>query len=187
VERVNELDGDFVCFTGDIVEDNAFLDEALAVMSEVRRPMFGVPGNHDYSSGASFDAIRACFESTGGRWLLDEWCEAPGGGMAIVGRANARLEVTPTPDMPLLVLTHYPDSVEELGERRFQLALAGHSHGGQVRIPFYGSLIVPRYCENYDMGLYGTPQGPLFVSAGIGTWYLRLRLFCPPDIAVIEL
>lgn len=187
VDRINELDADFICFTGDLVEEADYVDEALDIIGAIRKPMFGVPGNHDYSSGASFEAIRACFEATGGRWLEDEWCDAPGGGMAIVGRANARLEVTRTPDKPLLLLTHYPDSVEEFGERSFVLALAGHSHGGQVRVPLYGPLILPRYCDLYNLGLYDTPRGPLFVSAGVGTWMMRLRLFCPPDVAVIEL
>ena len=187
VARINELDGDFVCFTGDLVEDAAYLDETLDILSGIRKPMFGVPGNHDYWSQSPFAPIRACFEATGGRWLVDETCEAPGGGLTLVGRAERSVQVMPVPEGPTLFLTHYPETVNEYRDRQFVLALAGHSHGGQVRIPFYGPLIVPGGCGPYDMGLYDTPQGPLFVSAGIGTWYVKLRLFCPPDVAVIEI
>jgi hypothetical protein len=72
VEMINSLSPDFVCFTGDIVEEAKFLPESLELLSGVKSPIYGVPGNHDYSSGVSFDDIRKCFLSTGGNWLVDE-------------------------------------------------------------------------------------------------------------------
>ena len=62
------------------------------------------------------------------------------------------------------------DDVKAFHEK-FDLMLAGHSHGGQVRIPFYGPITVPFLVDEYDLGLYYTKAGPLYVNAGIG-WFL---------------
>jgi len=85
VETINSLEPDFVCFTGDILEERKFLDEALEIMSGVRVPMFGVSGNHDYWSRIPFAPVRECFESTGGAWLLNDSREAAGGKINFIG------------------------------------------------------------------------------------------------------
>ena len=72
VNAINSLAPDFVCFTGDIVEEQKFLPEALEILSGIKSPMFGVPGNHDYWSRISFAPVFKCFAATGGAWLLDE-------------------------------------------------------------------------------------------------------------------
>ena len=65
--------------------------------------------------------------------------------------------------------------------------LAGHSHGGQVRIPFYGPLMLPFGLNQYDLGLFQTPSGPLYVNAGIGYFHLNVRFNCRPEITVFEI
>ena len=65
--------------------------------------------------------------------------------------------------------------------------LAGHSHGGQVRIPFYGSVIVPFLVDEYDLGLFQTKAGPLYVNAGIGWFSCPIRFNCRPEITVVEI
>jgi uncharacterized protein len=67
------------------------------------------------------------------------------------------------------------------------LILAGHSHGGQVRLPFWGALIVPRGVGRYDLGYYKTAGGPLYVNAGIGTYRLPFRFNCRPEITLITI
>ncbi len=67
---------------------------------------------------------------------------------------------------------HYPAWIKYQGDQRFDLALAGHSHGGQVRIPFYGALVLPEGVDQYDLGLFQTRSGPLYVNPGIGWYYL---------------
>lgn len=66
VETINSLTPDFVCFTGDVIEEEKYLSEALEILSGIKSPMFGVPGNHDYWSKASFEPIHKCFSGTGG-------------------------------------------------------------------------------------------------------------------------
>ena len=71
VEAVNGLNADAVCFTGDIVENTKYLEEALDGIGGINKPLYGVPGNHEYWSGASFEAISECLRRTGGEWLVD--------------------------------------------------------------------------------------------------------------------
>jgi len=87
----------------------------------------------------------------------------------------------------VILLTHCPLGVELLGERKVALALAGHSHGGQVRLPIIGPVRVPRGVGRYDLGLYETQNGPLYVNPGIGTWLFPLRFRCRPEITVVTL
>jgi predicted MPP superfamily phosphohydrolase len=71
--------------------------------------------------------------------------------------------------------------------RSFDLILAGHSHGGQIRLPFIGALIVPKGVTPYEHGFYETPGGPLYVNAGIGTYRLPLRWNCPPELTLVTI
>jgi predicted MPP superfamily phosphohydrolase len=94
--------------------------------------------------------------------------------------------------MPRLMLSHNPDAAEDrdlLAIRpRIDLMISGHTHGGQVRFPVVGSMIVPsRYGQKYAMGLVKGPVCDVFVSRGIGTTILPIRFNVPPEIAVIEL
>ena len=83
-----------------------------------------------------------------------------------------------------ILLAHYPDTVDRIKNQIFNLVLAGHSHGGQIRLPFIGALIVPYGVGDYDLGLFHTPAGPLYVNPGLGT--LRpVRFLCRPEITVI--
>lgn len=191
VAKINSVDPDFVCFTGDLIEQRQFLPEVLEVLSGVKAPIFGVPGNHDYWSGASFAPIRECFSSTGGAWLLDERCEIAGGRIHLTGITCLRaghVVGSSDPRATNILLLHYPAWAKKLGHQKFDLLLAGHSHGGQVRIPFYGAPVLPFGVDEYDLGLFQTPAGLLHVNPGIG--YVagcEFRFNCPPEITVLEI
>jgi len=190
VDLINAQSPDFVCFTGDIIEEKRYLPEALELLSGIKAPLYGVPGNHDYWSHAPFNDIRRCFAATGGAWLLDEHRVIAGGQINLVGATCMGLR-TPPPaavsGMKNILLMHYPAWVKKLGGGKFDLILAGHSHGGQVRIPFYGPVIVPRAVDEYDLGLYRTESGPLYVTSGIGWFPLPLRFNCRPEITAMEI
>ncbi len=191
VEKINSLAPDFVCFTGDVIEVDRYLPEALEFLAGIKSPMFGVPGNHDFWSNVSFEPIRQCFNATGGAWLMDEQREIAGGKINLIGItcSHDRRALLPlNPAKKNIVLMHYPAWVKKLGGQKFDLLLAGHSHGGQVRIPFYGPLIVPYGVDEFDMGLFQTTAGPLYVNAGIGYIYAyNFRFNCRPEITVIEI
>ena len=184
VDAINALEPGFVCFTGDLIEEAVYLDEALGVFARIEAPLFGVPGNHDYWSHVPFAPIAACFAATGGAWLVDECVEHAG--IVIAGRARFKPPLPENAAKPVLALTHFPKTAEEFHPGEAGLILAGHSHGGQVRIPGFGAPIVPGQVRPYDLGLYQKAGWQLYVNPGIGTWLYPVRLFCRPEITLIE-
>jgi predicted MPP superfamily phosphohydrolase len=103
--------------------------------------------------------------------------------------ANESAKKSPTRTLyeRVIFLTHCPLGVELLEERKVALALAGHSHGGRVRLPIMNALYAPQDIGRYDRGYYETPNGPLYVNPGIGTWLFPLRFLCRPEITVVTL
>jgi len=189
VDTINSLSPDFVCFTGDIIEDGKFLPEALEILSGIKTPMYGVPGNHDYWSKAPFDDIIKCFAATGGAWMIDEQRIIAGGKINLIGMAHLGPKhplPSPIPGVKNILLMHYP-AWAKVFDVKFDLLLAGHSHGGQVRIPFYGPIVVPFAVDEYDLGLFQTKAGPLYVNAGIGWFQCPIRFNCRPEITVVEI
>jgi predicted MPP superfamily phosphohydrolase len=87
-----------------------------------------------------------------------------------------------------VMLIHYPVMADHLNQRPFDLILAGHSHGGQVRLPFFGAVSLPNGVGDYDYGRYETAGGTLYVNAGIGTLsHFPIRFNCPPEITVVTI
>jgi predicted MPP superfamily phosphohydrolase len=190
IKKINALSPDFVCFTGDLIEEGKHLPEALELLSRIKSPMYGVPGNHDYWSKVPFTGISQCFAASGGRWLLDETCITSDGKFSITGASFFTFKSTPLKVDPArrnLFLMHYPAWIEKLAGKAYDLVLAGHSHGGQVRLPFYGPVIVPFGVGRYDLGLFRTDSGPLYVSSGIGWYPIPVRFNCRPEITMFEL
>jgi predicted MPP superfamily phosphohydrolase len=188
VHTINELAPEFVCFTGDLVEDAGFAPEALDFIRQIRAPVYGSPGNHDYGSGFPFPEVERAFAATGGAWLVDRSVVLPRRDLELVGLARGGIDaVSEQRASRRLLLMHYPGAANELRGQRFDLILAGHSHGGQVRLPFLGALIVPDGVGPYDLGYYDTPGGPLYVNAGIGTYRLPVRWNCRPEITVVTM
>jgi predicted MPP superfamily phosphohydrolase len=96
------------------------------------------------------------------------------------------------PDDPYrLLLFHTPDQIEVAAQSGIDLYLAGHTHGGQVRIPIYGAVITASvYYKKYEAGLYQVGNTTLYVSRGIGMEgdiAPRVRFLAPPEVVVIDL
>lgn len=188
VQTINEVAPDWVCFGGDLVERAEYLEEALDIIAEIRAPVYGVPGNWDYWSGVSFDTISKCFEATGGRWLVDESVSILEDSVLIVGRARSLSGPSePVEAAKRIYLTHYPLSADWISGGPYDIILAGHSHGGQVRVPFYGAVFLPDGVGPYQLGFYETEGGTLYVNPGIGTSQVRARFCCRPEITVFEI
>ena len=88
-------------------------------------------------------------------------------------------------DAKNILMIHYPAWAKKLNQK-FDLILASHSHGGQVRIPFMGPIMVPFGVDEYDMGMFKTASGPLYVNPGIGWFPIPIRFNCRPEITVFE-
>lgn len=186
VDRINKLRPDLVCFSGDLIEETIHLPEALKILAGLKAPLFAVPGNHDYWAGADFDEIDQALRAGGGRWLMDE--EIVFGGKLLLRGLTCQKPVSfSAATLPSVVLIHYPEWAGKLNGLRADLLLAGHSHGGQVRLPFYGPLVTPYGVGPYDYGHFQTPAGPLYVSAGVGWFYFPVRFNCRPEIILFQL
>lgn len=190
VRQINSLSPDFVCFTGDLIEETRHLAEALEAFAGIKSPVYGVPGNHDYWSRAPFDGLAKCFAATGGAWLLDQQQVTRDGKFSIIGAtclSSSQPPLHASSATRNIFLMHYPAWVKKLGGQQFDLLLAGHSHGGQVRLPFYGPIIVPFGVDQYDRGLFHTDAGPLYVNPGIGWFPVPIRFNCRPEITVFDI
>jgi uncharacterized protein len=194
VHRTNRLRPDVVVLTGDYVEDEASdLEGCAEALGELSAPLgvFAVLGNHDYAYGP--DLVAGALASHGIRMLRNERV-ALGGGPArlwIVGlddTASHREEFGGTlaaiPEgEPIVVLSHSPDVLPRGAEECVEVVLAGHTHGGQVRLPLIGAphsptRVTPRYSEGYSR----EGHARLHVNRGIGMTLYPVRLNCPPEI-----
>jgi predicted MPP superfamily phosphohydrolase len=90
-----------------------------------------------------------------------------------------------------LLLYHSPDLIEVAAEGGIDLYLAGHTHGGQIRLPVYGAVFTSsRLGKRYEMGQYTVGETVLYVNRGLGmegSIAPRARFLCPPEIAVVEI
>jgi predicted MPP superfamily phosphohydrolase len=215
VELGISLQPDLVVLTGDYIHDGTRdIERAASLVAPLVRAArigaVGVLGNHDWWGNGP--AMRIAMRAVGVAmidntrlWLGEDRSlhrESPAGqSLALVGlgdmsedmvdidNAFARLD----PGTPRLVLAHQPDTAELPALRaasapRMDLMLSGHTHGGQVRIPFIGTPIVPsRYGQKYAGGLVQGPRCPVLVSRGVGMSLLPVRLGVPPEIGLITL
>ena len=188
IETINGLEPDVVCFTGDLIERRKHLAEALELIGQIKAPVVGIPGNHDYWARVEFSEWSEPFRKTGGAFLMDEAFELKKHNLRFIGLTGGKdPKLEPKKGKRNILLTHYPAHVKEMRERKFDLMLAGHSHGGQIRIPFIGAPILPWRVDEYDLGYFDTKWGPLYVSSGIGYFYINVRFNCRPEVTLLEL
>jgi hypothetical protein len=188
IRMINALEPEFVCFTGDLIEDSRFAPAALGFIRQINRPVFGCPGNWDYSADADFREYEKAFRATGGEWLEDRSIVLARHDLEIIGMGLRGVHVLGKSQAARsLLLIHYPTQADRLDGRRYDLILAGHSHGGQVRVPFFGAPILPEGVGRYDLGRFESLGGPLYVNAGIGTYMIPVRFNCRPEITVVRL
>ncbi len=191
-DAVNALQPDLLVFTGDSLNAAGGLPVLREVLSrvETRQGRFAVQGNHDVAYGRDLDLFGGgvARELTGEAWRGAEGhVVLCGAAFGDPGRITECLRANP--QGLRIVAYHTPDLVEDLAPLEPDLYLAGHTHGGQVRLPFYGALLtMSRFDKAYEMGLYQVRRTALFVSRGIGVepHAPRIRFLCRPEIAVID-
>jgi uncharacterized protein len=201
IARVNDEHPDLVFLLGDFVgalrrERDSLrpLTEALAGL-RAPRGVYAVLGNHDWW----FDGpgVTDALEAAGIVVLADRAVQVvhEGALLLVAGISDeatqrphpGRWLSTLPPGLPILAITHNPDVFPRV-PARVALTLAGHTHGGQVRLPWLGRAIVPsRYGQLYAAGHVVDGGRDLFVTTGVGTSILPLRLGVPPEIAVVTL
>jgi predicted MPP superfamily phosphohydrolase len=210
IDTVNRLQPDLIVLTGDFVtapvgkfSQRSAMWAARAVepcaqlLTQLRAPsgILAVLGNHDVLTGEihvtatlrahSIPVLRnACvsFERDGKRlWLagVDDVLE---------GKPDLELALRGIPPAESVVLlAHEPDWADYVSGHPVDLQLSGHSHGGQIRIPFIGAPYLPQLARKYPWGLRRIGPLTLYTNAGIGTIRVPMRLNCPPEITLITL
>jgi uncharacterized protein len=162
-----------------------------------RDGVIAILGNHDYDHDAA--KVAAWLGSTGARVLINECVVvAKGGAQLGIGGVDdwthGRIDpaggcATLAPDIPRVVLSHNPDGALELAPgSRVDLVLAGHTHGGQIVVPWFGA--PSRHCTVCDAasasGWVARSPVPLYVTTGVGV-VLPLRINCPAEVLVVRL
>lgn len=213
VAITNGLKADLIVLTGDFVYGSASYSAACAqelALLKARYGVFAVLGNHDIWTSprqvtenlikAGITVLRdshELLEVRGDRlWLLGikdtGYTGGSFGDFRMMWRESrdalaALLEGIPA-DEPRLLLVHNPDFVEMLPQGRIDLALCGHTHGGQVRLPLVGAPIVPScFGQKYASGLVQGPSTLVYVNRGIGLIPPPVRFNCRPEITLLQL
>jgi len=194
LDLVAAQNADLILLTGDYVseaENIEFMAHVFARRSPARLGAFAVLGNHDFWTDA--DRIRRVL-SSGNVTLLEGTCQPLPSKIGRVTLCGTDAPWGPELSSALdrsqlnLVLSHSPDNIYRLGELGASLVFSGHTHGGQIRVPLLGAPVIPsRYGRIFDQGHFRVDGVDLFVSTGIGAGMPPLRIFCPPEILVVDI
>lgn len=212
LRRVNELRPDAVLMTGDYIStshtNHVYPIEQAYICGDILRMVecplkYGVLGNHDSNAGE--EQVTRAMSSQGLPILLNE--NVP------IERGNSRIWIAGLRDMadgrtdpeaaipqkirsakePVILMMHQPDYADRLlrtpASQYVSLMLSGHSHGGQVRMPFVPPIksLLPPEGRKYVEGLFQLNNLQLYVNRGIGTTGVPFRLNCPPEITLLKL
>jgi predicted MPP superfamily phosphohydrolase len=199
VSRVNALDVDLVALTGDYVTHGTSFHEDIAALLAAMRGRDGVVavmGNHDYfGDGESLVTLlraggvavlrnehRVLWRAGDALTLAgvdDTWSRRADVARTLAGRDGGR---------PLIALAHDPQLFPELARRGAALVLSGHTHWGQIAMPFLATRYnLSRLSYRYHAGLYQEGGAVLYVSPGLGTTGPPVRVGAPPEITVLRL
>lgn len=197
-ELAAESECDLVLVTGDFVVHRVTpgLENVLAALGRSRAALgvWGILGNHDIWHDR--DAVEHALDRHGLRRITNraEDLVTPGGRVRLIGVEHPWRRVEDWPGLIgagealRIVLSHTPDNFRRLARLGVDLVLAGHTHGGQWRLPFIGSLVVPsRHGRGYDQGVFERDGAVLHVSRGVGSVGIPLRINCPPEITRVTL
>lgn len=202
VKKINNEKPDIILFTGDLVDAPQSYNwnrELTQTLSSLEAPdgKFWIYGNHDHG-GYGTEKVNDVLKESGFTLLQNE--------AVPIRKENDRIHLAGLDDAMLgkpdfektfrdidtdsftILLVHEPDYADKAAGYPADVQLSGHSHGGQVRLPFIGHLYTPRYAEKYVKGTFQiNDRLTLYVSKGIGTTRLPYRFLCKPEFNVYTL
>jgi uncharacterized protein len=211
VEQINRLQPDAVFLTGDYISSGLGSAQyalragwkCAEILQELScRSVFAVLGNHDVAVGGD-EVIRA-LRASGITMLKNSYLPLEKGSSRLwLAGLDDPLVGSPLPERaiplsirgienePVILLCHAPDYVDTLLEhpvgKAISLVLSGHTHGGQVRIPFVHPIDLPDLGKKYIQGWFRFGDMQLYVNRGLGTVGVPFRFNCPPEITLLRL
>ena len=200
-DKISQAHPDLICFTGDFLDrytkDIYPALDSMEVFAKIA-PMYYCPGNHDYhreNREQIYDALR----ERGVILLRSQYARFSTGaaplhilGLDPIGydiHSPIALREFSEIDGFKLLITHFPEQIVEFSQYDIDLTLAGHAHGGQFRLPFFGGVYAPGqgFHPKWTKGLYAVNGRKLIVSPGLGNSGFPLRLGNPPTVIIVKL
>lgn len=203
VNIINDEKPDLIVFTGDLVDQaNTYNwnDKLIKILKslQAKSGKYWIYGNHDHG-GYGTNIVKKVMEKADFKLLKNNHTSIQHNDGEIVlagiddvmlGKPDLRKTLaTANPESFTVLLAHEPDYADRVTRYPVDVQLSGHSHGGQVRLPFIGDLYTPLYAEKYVQGKHSLNNGKLtlYVSKGIGTTRLPYRFLCKPEINIYSL
>lgn len=195
VEEINLLKPEIIFFTGDLIDKNSTVSktelvEIISLLNSLDPVIssYMVRGNHDFIN--SYDEV---LKNSNIKLLQNEselfyyYDNIPIMVIGLDDNSKGKEDISKalenySEEYYTILLTHEPDTVLSLKDFDFDIILAGHSHNGQVRLPFIGSIVKVKGAEHYYDEKYYIDDTPLFISGGLGTSKYPFRLFNHPSI-----
>ncbi|TMN23430.1 metallophosphoesterase [Lentibacillus cibarius] len=203
VDEINSLKPDLIVFTGDLVDKpdtyhwSGELTQLLKKL-QANNGKYWIYGNHDHG-GYGTDIVKKVMDKADFHLLKNTHTTiernnrqfvVAGIDDVMLGSPDLEKALTNAdPDTFTILLAHEPDYADETVQFPVDVQLSGHSHGGQVRLPFVGHLYTPLYAQKYVQGehTFETSNLTLYVNRGIGTTRLPYRFLCKPEIHLFQL
>ncbi|MDX8364871.1 metallophosphoesterase [Cytobacillus sp. IB215665] len=204
VNKINEEKPDIVLFTGDLIDSPMTFkdaDKIPPILESIQAPLgkYSIYGNHDHG-GYGSNLYLEIMNKAKFTLLVNESTviSLPDGNQICLVGVDDLLLGHPDYDKALenvpqelftILLAHEPDAAHLTSKYPIHLQLSGHSHGGQVQLPFFGPLITPPLATTYVEGFYEVEESNLsiYVNRGIGTTRLPFRFLSKPEITVFHL
>ena len=201
VDMVNSLESDLIAITGDFVssEPERYAPSLIQALSKLvaKDAVVAVLGNHDHYTDS--DQIREILHKSNIVELNNqvhsiqrnnEILYLAGIDDQITGHDNLKkvVQMLPDEEASVILLAHEPDFADiSARSGQFDMQISGHTHGGQICLPYIGHLYLPRLGRKYPSGKYRVGDMILYTNRGLGTSWLKLRYNCPPEITVFDL
>ncbi|MBN6188140.1 metallophosphoesterase [Aneurinibacillus sp. BA2021] len=203
IDDINSAAPDLIAFTGDLFDDG--MEDMRETVQQLKRldapyGKYAVLGNHDVRGEGKGEQIIRAYREAGFIPLINERVKLQHHAAQDIIIVAGLDDYWRTPDWDaacggipagacMIVLAHEPDVADQTEQYGAALQLSGHSHGGQVRLPFIGGILYPPCGRKYPDGLQRTESGNMLVhtSRGIGTTILPVRFFCAPEWYVLTL
>lgn len=200
LKMIQDANPDMIVVTGDLIDyyntdveiSSRFMEEAVKIA-----PCYYVYGNHEVRMPNEYAQLRKRMKACGVSILEDRSVPLEKDGQSIciaglmdyVSVSSQYISNLFREDMYTILLTHRPDHIDSYTESKVDLVLCGHTHGGQVRLPFIGSVFAPGQglFPEYDSGMFQVDDTTMIISQGLGNSSIPVRINCRPELVIIDL